>query len=60
VRDGDNLTRWHRALGNRDYVRTLLSVKEPEFLALLQFVEREIDVELASPGHGIRAGSART
>jgi hypothetical protein len=59
VQDEDNLAQGHRAMGNRDYVRALLSVRQPEFLALLQLVEREIDCELASEGRGTRAGAAR-
>ena len=59
MHDGDDLAQWHRAMGNREYVRTLLSVRQPAFLALLQSVEREIDSELTSQGRETRAGAAR-
>jgi hypothetical protein len=45
-----DLRQWRRAMDNREYVRTLLSVKQPEFLALLQSVEREIESELGCEG----------
>jgi hypothetical protein len=38
---------WHRARGNREYVRRLLSQRQPEFFAVLQSTERQIHLELS-------------
>jgi queuine/archaeosine tRNA-ribosyltransferase len=43
-------TRCCQASENRAYVRRLLREREPVFLALLQYAERQIEIELAS-GH---------
>jgi hypothetical protein len=39
-------THWHQAKENRDYVRRLLSEREPVFLALLESAVRQVDLEL--------------
>lgn len=41
-------TRWRQASENRAYVRRLLREREPAFLALLQYAEHQVDIELAS------------
>jgi uncharacterized protein (DUF2336 family) len=41
-------TRCRRATENREYVRRLLSEREPAFLALLHCAVRQVDRELAS------------
>jgi hypothetical protein len=38
---------WHRARGNREYVRRLLSHRQPELFAVLQSTERHIQLELS-------------
>lgn len=38
---------WDRARENREHVRRLLSEKQPEFVALLQFAERQVRLDLA-------------
>jgi hypothetical protein len=38
---------WLRAGGNREYVRRLLSERQPEFFAVLQSAERHIHLELS-------------
>ena len=38
---------WQRARENSEYVRRLLSERQPEFLAILQSAERQLDVELS-------------
>jgi len=40
-------THWHRARENSEYVRTLLSERQPEFLTILQSAERRIEFELS-------------
>jgi hypothetical protein len=42
-------------MNNRAHVRTLLREKQPEFLAALQSVERELDFELACDERAARA-----
>jgi hypothetical protein len=39
-------THWDQANENRDYLRRLLSEREPVFLALLQSAVRQVDLEL--------------
>jgi hypothetical protein len=51
----DDQRQWHRAMNNRAHVHTLLREKQPEFLALLQSVERELDCEPACEGKRARA-----
>jgi hypothetical protein len=41
-------TRCRRARENREYVRRLLSEREPAFLARLRCAVRQVDLELAS------------
>jgi hypothetical protein len=38
----------HRAAGHREYVRRLLSERQPEFFALLEAAERQLDLELSN------------
>jgi hypothetical protein len=39
---------WHRAAEHREYVRRLLSERQPEFFAVLQAAERQLDLELSN------------
>jgi len=41
--------RCRRASENREYVRRLLSEREPAFLARLRRAVRQVDLELATP-----------
>ena len=38
---------WHRARENREYVRQLLTERQPELFAVLQLAERQVDLELS-------------
>lgn len=40
-------THWHRARENREYVRQLLTERQPELFAVLQLAERQVDLELS-------------
>jgi len=40
-------THWHRASENREYVRQLLTERQPELFAVLQLAERQVDLELS-------------
>ena len=40
-------THWHRSRENREYVRQLLTERQPELLAVLQLAERQVDLELS-------------
>jgi len=40
-------THWYRARENREYVRQLLSERQPELFAVLQLAERQVDLELS-------------
>jgi hypothetical protein len=53
-------TRCRRARENREYVRRLLSEREPAFLARLRCAVRQVDLELASrPSAGGQCKSLR-
>ena len=51
----DDLGQRRRAMNNRAQVRTLLREKEPEFLAMLQSAERDLDFELGHDERETRA-----
>jgi len=40
-------THWYRARENREYVRQLLTERQPELFAVLQLAERQVDLELS-------------
>ena len=40
-------THWYRASENHDYVRQLLTERQPELFAVLQLAERQVDLELS-------------
>jgi hypothetical protein len=40
-------THWHRSRENREYVRQLLTERQPELFAVLQLAERQVDLELS-------------
>jgi hypothetical protein len=54
----------NRARDNREYVRTLLKKKEPEFAALLDWLEREVPCltcqDTTCDATGPASGTART
>jgi hypothetical protein len=45
-------TRCHQAMENRDYVRRLLSERDPVFLARLQSAVRQVDLEMTRDCQG--------
>ena len=49
-------TRCRRAMENRDYVRRLLSERDPAFLALLQSAVRQLDLEMSRDRQDRRPG----
>jgi hypothetical protein len=53
--DGD---RARRARENAEYVRRLLREKQPGFLAILQFAERQLDIELSRESWSWAQGGA--
>jgi hypothetical protein len=49
-------TRCHQAMENRDYVRRLLSERDPVFLAQLQSAVRQLDLEMSRDRQDHRPG----
>ncbi len=45
-------THWHRASDNHEYVRQLLTERQPELFAALQLAERQVDLELSLETQG--------
>jgi hypothetical protein len=49
-----------RAVEHREYVRSLLSERQPEFFAALQAAERQLDLELSSDSQPSACSLPRT